>query len=65
MLSVHQLKRRVYPHHSRAPESVRWAAGADVRVFKHKNVWVFRSDSGLVHFETLDPSTVKINQLFV
>ena len=64
MLAREQLKKRIYPHYKNVPEQVRWAACADVFVWKHKNVWVFRSDSDRVRIETLDPSTVTIEQLF-
>jgi hypothetical protein len=64
MLHRDQLKKRVHPGDKRAPVAVSYAALFDCRVWKHKNVWVFRSDSGHVQFETLDPGTVTIKQLY-
>jgi hypothetical protein len=57
-------RRRIYPHDPKAPIQVRNASCADVRVWLFNDVWVFRSDSGRVHFETTDPSTVTLAQLF-
>ena len=55
---------RVYFHHEHAPIQVSYANCFDIRVFKRNNTWIFRSDSGFVHFETNDVASVTIEQLY-